>query len=538
MTRILCTLFTISAIIMGNVCLASSVAKRLLEGSHMVAPSSKQNDNNIIKVSEENKESDETNFQLLTFTTILHHKKFVAEVANENADKKSFTVTNECSLESSIESAETLPFCSLISQNVNNESNKITQQDLFLNKATEYTFDTDNAVLTVRNVESKIIKKDGEAIESEKICNTDVSYSFLNAKSNKPFAYTSDKMEVLSIKVVVSGGNCNADNTTPLLNIRIEKADIFSLSGYLVVLVLIGLIQAVTCGVLVILIDKNNTIARNTSIGTLSMLISFDLCIYLQHFTYWTTLSNLMIIVFVLFFVISVFFEPAVLYFVFSTLQRRQNVSVRSLLIKLYFWLIVSAVGVIITQTCFSDYIFYAYPLCLFPQIVDSMLKRQKYKWNYALLVGLGLPKLVYMMVLTLDPFELFTTKLNPSVALFAVTAIAIELCILKIQTKYPGLGIIKKFASKSQFSYECQVDEVEAVSAIVCSICTEKVGLSPIIGQQPTQDQEECRSEPVMKTPCMHYYHESCLKEWFKKKFECPNCRQILPPLDNEDEE
>ena len=33
------------------------------------------------------------------------------------------------------------------------------------------------------------------------------------------------------------------------------------------------------------------------------------------------------------------------------------------------------------------------------------------------------------------------------------------------------------------------------------------------------------------MATPCNHYFHESCLKEWMNHKMECPTCRQQLPP-------
>mmetsp|Transcript_35923 Transcript_35923/g.32314 ORF Transcript_35923/g.32314 Transcript_35923/m.32314 type:complete len:119 (+) Transcript_35923:1350-1706(+) len=41
-----------------------------------------------------------------------------------------------------------------------------------------------------------------------------------------------------------------------------------------------------------------------------------------------------------------------------------------------------------------------------------------------------------------------------------------------------------------------------------------------------------------IMKTPCQHFYHESCMLEWMKKKFECPTCRKKLPPLDIDDAE
>ena len=28
------------------------------------------------------------------------------------------------------------------------------------------------------------------------------------------------------------------------------------------------------------------------------------------------------------------------------------------------------------------------------------------------------------------------------------------------------------------------------------------------------------------MMTPCKHYYHPDCLKQWMDQKMECPSCR------------
>ncbi len=46
---------------------------------------------------------------------------------------------------------------------------------------------------------------------------------------------------------------------------------------------------------------------------------------------------------------------------------------------------------------------------------------------------------------------------------------------------------------------------------------------------------EELLKNATLMKTPCQHYYHETCLKEWLRVKFECPKCRASLPPLDED---
>lgn len=36
-----------------------------------------------------------------------------------------------------------------------------------------------------------------------------------------------------------------------------------------------------------------------------------------------------------------------------------------------------------------------------------------------------------------------------------------------------------------------------------------------------------------VMKTPCNHKFHVTCLVEWMSIKMECPTCRAALPVLE-----
>ena len=40
----------------------------------------------------------------------------------------------------------------------------------------------------------------------------------------------------------------------------------------------------------------------------------------------------------------------------------------------------------------------------------------------------------------------------------------------------------------------------------------------------------EEHENKDVFETPCKHRFHGKCLKDWMKRKFECPFCKQGLP--------
>jgi hypothetical protein len=491
----------------------------------------------VLQETSTQQESDEAHFGMLSFKSFLTHNKFSVSKVNEESGESIYVVSNQCSSKDSNEADIILSSCSIMSMFNNQNSKKTVQQNLRLNGETAYELDTNNSTLKIKGVESIIINKENGNVVAEKKCHADISYSFVNAKAQKPFSYASDKIEDLAVQIKISGGNCNADNVTPLLSLEAQKPDPVKVYAYIAVMIVLGLIQTVASGILVIQIDRNNNYAKQASMGTLCFLISFNFFIYLQHFTYWAAISNLMIIVFVLFFMLSVFFQPALLYFVFSTLQSRHNLPIRSLLFQLYFWLAFSALGIMISKTYLSEYILYTVPLCLVPQIFESMYNKQKYRWNYCLLGGLFLPNMVYLAISSLNVFNIFHAKANPNILVFGATAVAVQLVVLKIQTRFPGLGIVKK-SNKNQYNYECQKDECESVSTVICSICTEQLGMNPLNGEQPGQDQEDVPSQPIMKTPCEHHFHESCLKEWFKKKFECPNCRQIVPPLDMDDDD
>jgi hypothetical protein len=246
-----------------------------------------------------------------------------------------------------------------------------------------------------------------------------------------------------------------------------------------------------------------------------------------------------MAVIFILFFLLAVFFEPALLYYVFSTLQNRSNVNVVNLLYQLYFWLMVSGACLILSQTGFPNTLFYAYPFFLLPQIIENFNSGLKYKWNFWLLFGVGLPKLLYIVYLSFDLLGLFQTRFHSSLILYSLVVLAVEFGILKIQTKWPTFGL-KTRNSAQYYSYTCDTADLNQISSTVCSICTERVSRTPLNGngagtQQPLM-QQDFELTQIMKTPCLHYYHDSCLKEWFKKKLECPNCRQRLPPIESED--
>ncbi|OCK82561.1 hypothetical protein K432DRAFT_292985 [Lepidopterella palustris CBS 459.81] len=69
------------------------------------------------------------------------------------------------------------------------------------------------------------------------------------------------------------------------------------------------------------------------------------------------------------------------------------------------------------------------------------------------------------------------------------------------------------------------------------CTICTQDIEVSVI----PSGGSAESNSglggnilarRAYMVTPCRHIFHTPCLEGWMRYRLQCPNCREILPPL------
>lgn len=46
-------------------------------------------------------------------------------------------------------------------------------------------------------------------------------------------------------------------------------------------------------------------------------------------------------------------------------------------------------------------------------------------------------------------------------------------------------------------------------------------------------QFKSKINKKEYMVTPCGHSFHTDCLEKWMELKYECPYCRNKIPPLD-----
>jgi hypothetical protein len=70
------------------------------------------------------------------------------------------------------------------------------------------------------------------------------------------------------------------------------------------------------------------------------------------------------------------------------------------------------------------------------------------------------------------------------------------------------------------------------------CSICAQDIEV-PVIPMGTSESAGQgglggmvLQRRAYMVTPCRHIFHTGCLEGWMRYRLQCPNCREILPPL------
>lgn len=103
---------------------------------------------------------------------------------------------------------------------------------------------------------------------------------------------------------------------------------------------------------------------------------------------------------------------------------------------------------------------------------------------------------------------------------------------LMYLQAKYGSRILFPKFLLPKRYEYFEEEDLVnaleEGISSEDCAICLTPVHLKP-------ENEENLEGEHVgkiMKTPCGHRFHGTCLVPWMQHKMDCPTCRTKLPPF------
>lgn len=84
----------------------------------------------------------------------------------------------------------------------------------------------------------------------------------------------------------------------------------------------------------------------------------------------------------------------------------------------------------------------------------------------------------------------------------------------------------------------EVPVGGQEDLEEDTCAICMNMLSadtdipFDPAIVDKPYIKRLASKQGEVMRAPCKHTFHISCLVNWMQVKLECPSCRKELPSL------
>jgi len=162
--------------------------------------------------------------------------------------------------------------------------------------------------------------------------------------------------------------------------------------------------------------------------------------------------------------------------------------------------------------------------LYLLPQVIMRFKQRHYYQKHLTLFeIGNWASISLWIYYMNLYPQNVFLTSPKPISCIINSTAILIQLGVMiYLQCKYgrPAPRKVTKILQRYTVSLKDSKIQEKLLSD-PCVICLEGFEI---------ESQEKC-----CQTPCGHFFHEKCLKEWAKTQLDCPTCRTQIPESQSE---
>ena len=182
--------------------------------------------------------------------------------------------------------------------------------------------------------------------------------------------------------------------------------------------------------------------------------------------------------------------------------------------------------------------IFILYSIILLaPQIILNFKLGHKIKYPFSPLVKLIFPRFIILVLHILMQFyarlydgNMFHLKPDYLLCLGCIMIMLTSMILLSIQKKYGSRSLLPSFLIPKKFEeFKFFMNEEESTH-VECSICLTSLNLLP---ESYSMKSEQKIYNRVIVTPCKHKFHFYCLENWMETKLQCPNCRTILPPID-----
>ncbi|CAD8059698.1 unnamed protein product [Paramecium primaurelia] len=244
-------------------------------------------------------------------------------------------------------------------------------------------------------------------------------------------------------------------------------------------------------------------------------------------------------------------FEMRILMIIWKS-RVRNDQSFRNQMIKFYLILYVCMFGsmYLIYEYVLSSWLLFFLSLYIVPQIIHAAQRGQIVRFNFKLICGFLLPRLIYYAYFRFYWNNLFSLKPMPISLICIVVSIGIQIGVHILQNEWGPQFFVPKICFPQKYNYYYRIptsfDLEEGPSSEYahlfneeCSICMGVLHQVPAIRLTNQEERNYMIKEAMkkqknhyMKTPCDHKFHVLCLVKWMSIKLSCPSCRQSLSPL------
>lgn len=138
---------------------------------------------------------------------------------------------------------------------------------------------------------------------------------------------------------------------------------------------------------------------------------------------------------------------------------------------------------------------------------------------------------------------ETLNSLVTDKVVVFTLALFTLSVIIYRLQREVSPRVFFKMFfATEQTFDYFVKVDDHPHLNEHdVCAICYCEFKHEVKLEHQPEiHDISDSMTEylsnnwqKIMRTPCNHFFHSTCLVTVMNYKANCPICRSALPPID-----
>jgi hypothetical protein len=374
-----------------------------------------------------------------------------------------------------------------------------------------------------------------------------------------------------AIRISIESKNPEDD----LLNLKIvlsnkESNQLHKSIFYTYLLITVAFAGYISSSVIFDRIGENLNYTKRLSIGTIVVVCCQDWFIFLYNLQlgYMNLDSSSYILIVTSFFIVFIFFDYRLLLYVWRYQNNRefQNLDEQALHNKVCKFQ-VRIYLIIVTYTYlmwrfFIDVRFvFLNSFVLLPQIIKNIRDTAQPLFDTNYLLFFAVPKYLVFFYLRAYHGNILEIRYYYIWPWAGLVIIFISLLLIYHQENYGSKFFLPKIFKKGHFEYFVEMKELgkkqeallgsgnaeseRPLDADVCGICLSSI-FYPGESKMENQEVEELQSNFIkrmirrrgprflMRTPCNHVFHSSCLAHWMEIKMECPSCRAPLPELFN----